>query len=82
MPASTSLIDSVQQRARRAEQRAGRARDRAAEALDHARKEVAAGNPRGEQLRLEEAELHERAASRQEQAAAIQRRHAEHLRRQ
>jgi hypothetical protein len=69
----------VDKRAEDAEIRAEIARTRAAEALAHADWDEVNGFPKAAGIHRREAVLHERAAERQDQAAALQRLHSESL---
>lgn len=70
----------AEERARLAEERAVRAHQHATAALQRAILDAAHGDARHELRHRQEAALHQRAAARQEEAVALQRLHAEHLR--
>jgi hypothetical protein len=74
------LATWADERATRAEQRAARAREHAATARELAALDAKHGQNEHVLLHVREAALHESAALRHIQAAALQRLHAEHLR--
>jgi hypothetical protein len=77
---AVKLVQEAEERAARAEERASRAREHAVQARRQAANEAARGCAEGETLHRREAEIHEAAMLRQEEAAALQRRHVTHLR--
>jgi len=73
------LVRLAAGRVERAEARAERARSGAAGARAEARRDAANGDRFGMHMRLRQAELQERAATYQDQAAALHRLHVRHL---